>query len=251
MFNFEKILNFQSMDCTQDSAKAVPYVVGSNFEFSDDMDCKQYESILYFKNDSELQSMAIRENLVNVFSPQLSKQELIKTLVVGFKKRKNITSYTKNKIWDMYIGKEVGQHPCLLCKSVIINQLNFQCSYGIPKIKGGADTVNNLLPICNKCDLDKGCSRTISEYMQNIGKTRMQFLYEKMKNINDNCILSNEILNSRNSIKLTDEQLCRIIATNPMLWNQFTYLCEKANSNSFLRKKIIINIWEKMLILTL
>ena len=194
------------MDCTNDS-----YAFFGN------------NQSLQNKNENELRTMAVNKGLINVFQPNLSKENLI-NLLTNENKNEEIPIYMKNSVWNHYIGKEVGEYPCLLCQVTIITQANFQCGYGNPISKGGIRTLDNLLPICDRCNLSKG-TRTINEYLQSINKTRMLFLSEKMKNITENCILDPEIIKTRsmnifssNNVNLSDEKICRTIATNSMLW---------------------------------
>lgn len=175
----------------------------------------------------------------------------------AFQMSKQKPAYIKSSVWNHYIGKEIGEHPCLLC-GVSITQSDFQCGYGTPICRGGTTTLENLLPICNKCNSTKG-SKTIEEFSRHIGRTRMLFLYEKMKIVMENCILDLEIIKARSTnfnILKFDEQICRIIATNSMLWMQFNHLKEKmqniSRSNGYINTyKIKISIWEKMIILSI
>lgn len=213
---------------------------------------------LYSKNEQELQSIAAAQGLVDMFQPQISKHDLISLLS---KKKKKVSSSTKRTVWDTYIGREVGQHPCLICQEKNITQLEFQCGYD--GIEGGwfssIDTkIDKYLPICNTCDKNKG-TKTFKEYLHSIGKTRMQTLSEKMKLAMDNCVLDPEIVKSRHLLKCTDSDLCRIIVTNSILWGQFIHLGEKIRGLSgtygsmlgSTNQKIKISLWEKLIILSI
>ena len=160
-----------------------------------------------------------------------------------------IPMFLKNSVWDEYIGKEMGEHQCLLCHTNVILQRDFQCAYGIPLSKGGSRALNNMLPVCDNCNIKKG-DKTIDAYLKTINKQRLLILPEKLKKIAENCILDPEIIKQRSInmfyFNLSDEQICRIIAVNPMLWNQFVYLKDK-NENE--KIKILLN--EKMIILIL
>jgi len=225
---------------------------------TDNMDCNNDEILdaysLQFKNDEQLRSLAVKNNLINIFQPRLQKQDLIKLLVEKKVKREK-NNHIKSAVWDNYIGKEIGQYPCLLCRVIHITQLTFQCGYGNPISRGGSEVLENLLPICSVCNSNLCCTnnpKTINEYLKSIGKTRMPFLSEKMKNIAEMCILNSETTKAHNDIKCTDEQFCRIIATNPMLWSQFIFLQEKLQIiKSPDVQKIKISVYEKMIVLSL
>ena len=198
--------------------------------FGEDTIMADRTSDLYLKSDIDLKSLAMKKGILSMFQPSPSRQELIQ-LLKGDK-----DDNLKSKVWNMYIGQEIGQHPCLICGTNTIIQSNFHCSYGTPKHCGGTNKVDNLLPTCGSCNINIG-TKTIAEYSQAIKKPRLLFLSEKMKRVFDVCIIEGKIPYSH-------QELCRTIATNPMLWNQFEYLY---NANN--QQKIKIKIWKKMIIL--
>ncbi len=55
------------------------------------------------------------------------------------------------KVWNKYLGEEVGQVKCKCCRCIHITQHNFQCGLVIPKSEGGTLHVNNLRPVCDVC----------------------------------------------------------------------------------------------------
>jgi chromosome segregation ATPase len=67
-------------------------------------------------------------------------------------KKKAIPKALKNKVWDKYIGIDIGQTKCLCCKITNISQLNFHCGHIISEKDGGELTMDNLKPICGSCN---------------------------------------------------------------------------------------------------
>ena len=73
------------------------------------------------------------------------------------KKRKTpIPKSLKISVWDKHIGDEVGKSKCLCCDTTNITQMNFHCGHIIAEAMGGKVHINNLLPICNKCNRSMG-----------------------------------------------------------------------------------------------
>jgi hypothetical protein len=67
--------------------------------------------------------------------------------------KKKIPKKIKDESWDCYIGKKIGESKCLVCRIEEINSKNFIAGHIISEKKGGLCTVNNIIPICNKCNL--------------------------------------------------------------------------------------------------
>lgn len=191
---------------------------------------------LKIKNRYELQILAIRngysENIVNI----LSKEGLIDLLSPSVN---NSSQIFRKQIWDTYIGKEIGEYSCLLCDSRQITQLDFKYGYNMDISRGGQESINNILPICHMCFSYKG-TKSIEEYLRLIGKNRLPLLTEKIHLLYNNCIILDHHL------KLYDHgYMARYIATNQMLWNQFTCLME----NNLYNKKIKIGLYYKQIVL--
>jgi hypothetical protein len=67
-------------------------------------------------------------------------------------KKKAIPKSLKMLVWHTYIGKEVGLAKCLCCKNKEITQMDFDCGHVVAESRGGVTTVNNMRPICTKCN---------------------------------------------------------------------------------------------------
>lgn len=87
-----------------------------------------------------------------------------KILTVKIPKKVRIDS------WNTYIGKEIGSIKCICCRNTEISQSNFHAGHILAKSKGGANTVENIIPICSHCNLSMGNKNMedfIAEYYPN------------------------------------------------------------------------------------
>ena len=67
-------------------------------------------------------------------------------------KKKPIPKTLKMSVWYTHIGKEIGMVKCPCCNSNEISQMDFDCGHVIAESKGGPMTIENLKPICNRCN---------------------------------------------------------------------------------------------------
>ena len=85
--------------------------------------------------------------------------------------KKLIHESLKTGVWNRYIGAEKGSAPsscaqnnshekgaapCTVCKQTQITQREFDTGHVIAEINGGATHIDNLRPICRKCNLSMG-----------------------------------------------------------------------------------------------
>lgn len=77
---------------------------------------------------------------------------------------KNIPKALREQVWLKYFGA-VFEHKCKIswCKN-IINVFNFECGHNLPKSKEGATDINNLVPICTRCNKSMSNKYTIDEW---------------------------------------------------------------------------------------
>jgi len=71
-------------------------------------------------------------------------------------KKKSIPKSLKKKVWDKWIGPNIGRTKCLCCKHEEIRQIEFHCGHIIAEVNGGETNVENLRPICAQCNLSMG-----------------------------------------------------------------------------------------------
>jgi hypothetical protein len=71
-------------------------------------------------------------------------------------KKKYIPIALKTSVWNKYIGEEIGKTKCLCCNDRDITQLHFDCGHIIAEVNGGKMHIDNLRPICGRCNKSMG-----------------------------------------------------------------------------------------------
>jgi 5-methylcytosine-specific restriction endonuclease McrA len=91
----------------------------------------------------------------------------------------SVSPYRKTKIpkalreqaWLKSMGHRFeGKCKVTWCKNKI-NVFDFQCGHNIPESKGGKTTVENLFPICGRCNMSMGSQYTIDEWNTKFAST--------------------------------------------------------------------------------
>ena len=79
-------------------------------------------------------------------------------------RKANIPKALREQVWLETFGK-MYEHSCHIewCSN-IINVFDFHVGHDIPESKGGTLTIDNLKPICARCNLSMGDNYTISEW---------------------------------------------------------------------------------------
>jgi 5-methylcytosine-specific restriction endonuclease McrA len=71
-------------------------------------------------------------------------------------------------VWDHYIGSEIASHKCLCCKKTTISQSMFECGHVVSIKDGGTEEIENLRPICSKCNKSMS-TQNMKEYVLKYG----------------------------------------------------------------------------------
>ena len=96
------------------------------------------------KEEQNKEKQEIQKEKINIIN---------QTEIVSKKyKKKTIPKTLKMTVWYTHIGKEIGMVKCPCCNSNEISQMDFDCGHIIAESKGGSMTLENLKPICNKCN---------------------------------------------------------------------------------------------------
>jgi 5-methylcytosine-specific restriction endonuclease McrA len=88
-------------------------------------------------------------------------------LKLGKRRRKqNIPRAVKEQLWLRDMGKEF-QGKCMTswCQNMI-TLFDFQCGHNIPESKGGKTVLDNLVPICSRCNTSMGNQYTFTEWSE-------------------------------------------------------------------------------------
>lgn len=81
--------------------------------------------------------------------------------------KKQIAEALKTSVWNKYIGVGSGEALCYCCGTTRITQREFDTGHVVAEINGGATRLDNLRPICRKCNLSMGA--------QNMEEFKKQF----------------------------------------------------------------------------
>jgi 5-methylcytosine-specific restriction endonuclease McrA len=82
---------------------------------------------------------------------------------VTFKKA-NIPKALREQVWLRRMGHRFdGKCRVTWCRNTI-SVFDFQCGHNIPESKGGKTTLDNLVPICGRCNISMGNQYTIDEW---------------------------------------------------------------------------------------
>ena len=82
-----------------------------------------------------------------------------------------IPKAVREQVWLKYIGKRY-ESKCYInwCKNKI-TVFDFHASHDIPEIQGGQTVVENLRPLCSRCNLSMSKNYTINQWQQFGAKT--------------------------------------------------------------------------------
>lgn len=94
--------------------------------------------------------------IVNEQKEDKLKHKWFKTSGKKNENSQKITHILRTEVWDTYIGKYIGTINCPYCCVNEISQLNFECGHVIAEANEGKTTLENLRPICNKCNKSMG-----------------------------------------------------------------------------------------------
>jgi hypothetical protein len=135
------------------------------YEFIDIINKFMYNEELY--NEIKI----ILDNIIIFYTPEpISKliNEPKSILKIKSKnKKKSISLVLRKKVWDKWIGLDIGKSKCLCCDITDIIQMSFHCGHIIAESKGGETNLSNLKPICQNCNLSMG-STNMNEFMKTL-----------------------------------------------------------------------------------
>jgi len=81
--------------------------------------------------------------------------------------KKKIPLALREQVWLMYFGDCKFKHKCHVkwCEN-IITPFIFEVGHNIPESRGGPTDIDNLRPICSKCNKSMGDTYTIDEFSE-------------------------------------------------------------------------------------
>ena len=88
----------------------------------------------------------------------------------------------REQVWLTFCGDKYFKHKCLVswCENTI-TVFNFEVGHNVPESKGGATDINNLRPICAKCNRSMGDDYTIDEFSALSAPKNAKHLWECFK----------------------------------------------------------------------
>ena len=130
------------------------------------------------------------KNLFNI----RKKNKVQEKPVQGLKKKKDkIPIKLREEVWVAKMGRHFeGKCPTTWC-STNITVFDFETGHNVPESKGGNTTIDNLVPLCTRCNRSMGSSYTFTEWCSTYRKpkeqeaqpprTRLQRLFQIFRNI--------------------------------------------------------------------
>lgn len=81
-------------------------------------------------------------------------------------RKKKIPKALREAVWIQNVGRQF-EHKCLVgwCPNTM-TAFDFQTGHNIPESRGGATTLENLVPICSRCNLSMSNTHTIEEWSE-------------------------------------------------------------------------------------
>ena len=82
-------------------------------------------------------------------------------------KKKKIPLALREQVWLLYCNDKYFKHKCKVtwCENMM-TPFTFEVGHNIPESKGGETSIDNLRPICSKCNKSMGSDYTIDEFSE-------------------------------------------------------------------------------------
>jgi len=72
----------------------------------------------------------------------------------------------REQVWLSHMGKKFEKKCRIVWCENRISVFDFQCGHDIPESHGGQTTIQNLVPICSRCNLSMSNTYTIKQWNQ-------------------------------------------------------------------------------------
>ena len=145
-------------------------------------------------------------------------------------KKKSIPLSLKALVWNKYIGEEKGVGNCQCCRKNVIKQISFHCGHIISERNGGSTTLNNLIPLCQTCNLSMG-RQNMNDFVKKYGfhdnepdNESPKKIINKTKrklNTNNNVINNNSVVMNSDEMSSDEMNQNEVNNTKPNLKNFF------------------------------
>ena len=79
-------------------------------------------------------------------------------------RKAKIPAALREQVWISQMGRKFEGKCCVDWCTNTITVFDFQSGHNIPESKGGKTTLENLIPICGRCNLSMGNQYTIDQW---------------------------------------------------------------------------------------
>ena len=80
------------------------------------------------------------------------------------KRKDKIPKALREQVWITYLGKKFSTKCTVVWCTNRISAFDFQVGHNIPESKGGSLAINNLRPICARCNLSMSDNYSIDQW---------------------------------------------------------------------------------------
>lgn len=88
--------------------------------------------------------------------------------------KQKIPKALREQVWLVHVGQRFSSKCKVKWCMNEISVFDFQAGHNIPESKGGKTTIENLLPICGRCNVSMGSSYSIDEWNAKFSSPRLK-----------------------------------------------------------------------------
>ena len=105
-------------------------------------------------------------------APMLPKDPIIIEPEVPRFQKAHIPKALREQVWIQHYGTVFhNKCPTCWCQNRV-NVFDFQVGHNVPESKGGSTTIDNLIPICGRCNLSMSNTYTFDEWSATFGSRK-------------------------------------------------------------------------------
>jgi 5-methylcytosine-specific restriction endonuclease McrA len=76
----------------------------------------------------------------------------------------NIPKALREQVWLVKVGRVFEAKCKVVWCTNKMTVFDYQCGHNVPESKGGATTLDNIVPICSRCNVSMGNQYSIDEW---------------------------------------------------------------------------------------
>jgi 5-methylcytosine-specific restriction endonuclease McrA len=95
-------------------------------------------------------------------------------------KKKKIPKALREQVWIQKVGKKFEAKCKTSWCSNKINVFDFQAGHDVPESKGGTTDLENLVPICARCNLSMGSQHTFKEWSKKDKDSKWNLIFKTL-----------------------------------------------------------------------